>query len=171
MAASGGGGAQSQKEAEEAAEQDHNVVAAKPAALDSDSHDDKPICPPKQLTTPQVVKQICTEGTMLKWDSDAGCYVVLDGDGFKRRFDELRLRSKQKGGEGAPAPPRTFSTMCKHYTILPGPEGPPSYAKTGCKFRPIANEKDVDDGAPCAYACGFSERRAARASACVIGSR
>ena len=35
----------------------------------------------------------------------------------------------------------------------------------------ITNEKAVDDGAPCAYACGFSERRAARASACVIGSR
>jgi hypothetical protein len=44
-------------------------------------------------------------------------------------------------------------------------------AAAGVDLSAIANETAVDDGAPCAYACGFSERRAARASACVIGSR
>jgi len=141
------------------------------------------------LTPPQVVQQICTEGTALKWDDAAGCYQVLDGDEFERRFDQLR--SKHERGEGAQTAKRIFSTMSRYYTILPGSRG---YAKTGCKFRekedstavkqPIANEKAVGDGAPCGYACVFShnfrqkarehrarEHRAARASACVIGSR
>ena len=125
----------------------------------------------------KVVKQICTEGTALKWDKDAGCYLVLHGHEFQSQFDQLR--TKQKGGEGAQAS-RPFKPMCRYYELMPGQPSKTTYATTGCKFRekdstavkrPIANEKAVDDGAPCAYACGFSERRTARASACVIGSR
>ncbi len=81
------------------------------------------------LTPPQVVKQICTEGTALKWDDAAGCYHVLDGDEFERRFDQLR--SKHERGEGAQTAKRIFSTMSRYYTILPGS---PGYAKTGVVF-------------------------------------
>jgi hypothetical protein len=142
--------------------------------------------PPKLpgLTPPLVVKQICAEGTSLKWDDAAGCYHVLNGEKFKRRFDELRC--KHERGEGAQTLKRIFSTMHRYYTLLPGS---PGYAKTGCKFRekedstavkqPIANEKAVGDGVPCGYHVSFShkfrqkarERRAACASACVIESR
>jgi hypothetical protein len=135
------------------------------------------------LTQPQAVQQICDEGTALQFDASTSTYHVIDGEEFVRRFDELRC--KRERGEGARTPKRPFSSMCRYYTLLPGP----GYAKTGCRFRekegstalnqPIANEKAVGDGAPCGYEFVFShyfrqkarERRAARASACVIGSR
>jgi len=84
------------------------------------------------LMLPQVVQQICSEGTALRWDAAAGCYHVLDGEAFERRFDDLRR--KRKRGEGAQTHNRPFSRMHKHYTLLAGD----GWAKTGSKFIPVS---------------------------------
>ena len=84
------------------------------------------------LMLPQVVQQICSEGSALQWDATAGCYHVLDGEAFESRFDELRR--KYKRGEGAQTHNRPFSRMHKHYTLLAGD----GWAKTGSRFIPVS---------------------------------
>lgn len=84
------------------------------------------------LMLPQVVQQICSEGTALNWDATAGCYHVLDGDAFESRFDELRR--KRKRGEGVQTHNRPFSRMHKHYTLLAGD----GWAKSGSRFIPVS---------------------------------
>ena len=84
------------------------------------------------LMLPQVVQQICSEGSALQWDATAGCYHVLDGEAFESRFDELRR--KRKRGEGAQTHNRPFSQMTKHYTLLAGD----FWAKTGSRFIPVS---------------------------------
>ncbi len=87
---------------------------------------------------PQVVQQICSEGSALQWDATAGCYHVLDGEAFESRFDELRR--KYKRGEGAQTHNRPFMHMHKHYTLLAddGWSQSDGWAKTGSRFIPVS---------------------------------
>ena len=87
---------------------------------------------------PQVVQQICSEGSALQWDATAGCYHVLDGEAFESRFDELRR--KRKRGEGAQTHNRPFMHMHKHYTLLAddGWSQSDGWAKTGSRFIPVS---------------------------------
>jgi hypothetical protein len=52
----------------------------------------------------------------LRWDPATGCYEVIDGALFERRFDELRRkRDRDDGSNGRP-----FSRMHKYYKLQAG---------------------------------------------------
>jgi len=60
----------------------------------------------------------------LQWDFESGCYEVVDGELFERRFDELRRkRDRDDGSNGRP-----FSRMHKYYKLQFGER----WAKTVC---------------------------------------
>jgi len=65
---------------------------------------------------------------VLEWSEGEGLYVVLDGPGFERRFNELRLT---RGKKVESATYRPFSRMHTHFVLVRGEK----WAGTGSAFK------------------------------------
>ena len=69
------------------------------------------------MRLPEVVATIAAEGEVLQWSEGDGVYVVLDGPGFERRFNELRMT---RGKKVESASHRPFSRMHTHFVLVRG---------------------------------------------------
>jgi hypothetical protein len=80
------------------------------------------------MRLPEVVAQLASEAQVLQWVESEGAYLVIDGPGFERRFNELRM---VRGKKVESAAHRPFSRMHTHFVLVRGEK----WAGTGSMFR------------------------------------
>jgi len=80
------------------------------------------------MRLPEVVATLAAESQVLEWNEAEGAYVVIDGPGFERRFNELRYT---RGKKVESATHRPFSRMHTFFVLVRGEK----WAGTGSAFR------------------------------------
>jgi hypothetical protein len=80
------------------------------------------------MKLPEVVATLAAEAQVLLWVESQGAYLVQDGPGFERRFNELRT---VRGKKVESAAHRPFSRMHTHFVLVKGEK----WAGTGSMFK------------------------------------
>ena len=86
---------------------------------------------------PEVIATLAAEGKVLEWNKNEGVYIVIDGPGFEKRFNELRYVRGKKVDPRA-ATNRPFSRMHTHFVLVRGEK----WAGTGSAFK-VKQEETV----------------------------
>jgi hypothetical protein len=82
-----------------------------------------------RLRLPEVITTLAAEGRVLKWSEALGAFLVLDGAGFEKRFNELRYTRNKMMPTSAQY--RPFSRMHSFFVLIRGEK----WAGTGSAFK------------------------------------
>mmetsp|Transcript_67022 Transcript_67022/g.153839 ORF Transcript_67022/g.153839 Transcript_67022/m.153839 type:complete len:487 (+) Transcript_67022:93-1553(+) len=88
------------------------------------------------LPLPEVVMQLVKDPTILQWDAGQRCYIVIDGERFEEKFNQMRKMRQKKAKPSAAEHSRPFSRMHNFFILDRGDK----WAKTGTSFRPKSSK-------------------------------